>query len=127
MMRYLCVLGGGAVGSLARYMVGVAIMSRWTGRFPIATFLINVTGSFAIGVLATLLGDTANPNLRPLIITGLLGGYTTFSSFEWETFGAIRGGALGIGLLYLVGSVVLGYLACWLGVAAVGLWSSRAG
>jgi CrcB protein len=84
-MRYLCVLGGGAVGSLLRYVAGVAIMTRWSGRFPIATFLINVTGSFAIGVLATLLADVTNPLWRPLIITGVLGGYTTFSSFEWET------------------------------------------
>jgi CrcB protein len=125
MMRYLCVLGGGAAGSLLRYLAGVAIMSRWTGRFPIATFLINVTGSFAIGLLATLLADSANPNLRPLIITGLLGGYTTFSSYEWETFGAIRGGAAGVGLLYLVGSVLVGYLACWLGTLLATLWVSR--
>jgi len=127
MMRYLCVLGGGAVGSLLRYLAGVAIMSRWTGRFPIATFLINVTGSFAIGLVATLLANSANPNLRPLIITGLLGGYTTFSSYEWEAFGAVRGGAVGIGLLYLVGSVVIGFLACWLGVALATLWAGRTG
>jgi CrcB protein len=121
-MRYLCVLGGGAVGSLLRYMAGIAIVSRWSGRFPIATLLINVTGSFAIGVLATLLADAANPLWRPLLITGLLGGYTTFSSFEWETFAAARGGDSAIAGLYLVGSVVLGFLACWLGVALVGLW-----
>jgi CrcB protein len=120
-MRYLCVLGGGAVGSMLRYVAGVAIMSRWSGRFPIATFLINVTGSFAIGVLATVLARSTNPNLRPLLITGLLGGYTTFSSFEWETFSAARGGAGGIALLYVLGSLIVGYLACWVG-AAVGTW-----
>lgn len=124
-MRYLCVLGGGAVGSLLRYLAGIAIMSRWTGRFPFGTFLINVTGSFAIGVLATLLADVTNPLWRPLLITGLLGGYTTFSSFEWETLSAARGGAGGIAWLYLAGSVALGYLACWLGVAVAGLWSNR--
>lgn len=123
-MRYLCVLGGGAAGSLLRYVAGVAIMSRWSGRFPIATFLINVTGSFAIGVLATLLADSTNPNWRPLLITGLLGGYTTFSSFEWETLTAARGGAGGIALLYLLGSVVIGYGACWLGVAAASMLTS---
>jgi CrcB protein len=111
------VLGGGAIGSLLRYLAGVAIMSRWTGRFPIATFLINVTGSFAIGVVSSLLADATNPLWRPLLITGLLGGYTTFSSFEWETFSAVRGGAGGIALLYVLGSVLVGYLACWLGVA----------
>ena len=81
-----------------------------------ATFLINVTGSFAIGVLTTLLADVTNPLWRPLLIVGMLGGYTTFSSFEWETFAAARGGAAGIALLYVAGSVILGYLACWLGV-----------
>jgi fluoride exporter len=104
------------VGSLLRYVAGVAIMSRWGGRFPIATFLINVTGSFAIGALATVLGNVSNPLWRPLLIVGVLGGYTTFSSFEWETFAAARGGAGGIALLYVLGSVILGYAACWLGV-----------
>ena len=113
------------MGSLLRYLAGIAIMSRWTGRFPLGTFLINVTGSFAIGVLATLLADVTNPLWRPLLITGVLGGYTTFSSFEWETLSAARGGAGGIAWLYLAGSVALGYLACWLGVAVAGLWSNR--
>ena len=67
---------------------GVAIMSRWSGRFPIATFLIHVTGSFAIGALAMLLAIGAYPLWRPLPIVGMLGGYTTFSSFEWETLAA---------------------------------------
>ena len=123
-MRYLCVLGGGAVGSLLRYVAGIAIMSRWSGRFPLATFLINVTGSFAIGVLSTLLADTTNPNWRPLLITGLLGGYTTFSSFEWESFSNVRSGFGSVALLYVMGSVVLGYLACWLGVAVASMLSS---
>lgn len=123
-MRYLCVLGGGAAGSLLRYIAGVAIMSRWSGRFPIATFLINVTGSFFIGLLATLLADSANPNWRPLLITGLLGGYTTFSSFEWEALAAARGGAGGIALLYILGSVIIGFGACWLGVAAASMLTS---
>jgi CrcB protein len=123
-LRYLCVLGGGAVGSLLRYIAGVAIMTRWSGRFPIATFLINVTGSFAIGLISSLIADATNPLWRPLLITGLLGGYTTFSSFEWETFSAARGGAGGIAILYVVGSVVTGYLACWLGVVVASMLSS---
>jgi CrcB protein len=123
-MKYLCVLGGGAVGSLIRYLAGVAITTRWTGRFPLATFLINVTGSFAIGVLGTLLADSTNPNWRPLLITGLLGGYTTFSSFEWEAFSSFRQGIAGIALLYMTGSVLLGYLACWLGVVVTTMLSS---
>jgi len=124
-MRYLCVLAGGAVGSLLRYLAGIAITSRWTGSFPLATFLINVTGSFGIGVLATVLASSSNPNWRPLLITGLLGGYTTFSAFEWETLSAVRGGFSGIALLYALGSVALGYLACWLGTLTATLLFDR--
>ena len=124
-MRYLCVLLGGAAGSLLRYVAGVAIMSRWGSQFPLGTFVINVTGSFAIGLLATLLADATNPNWRPLVITGLLGGYTTFSSFEWETFSAARSGALGIAWLYVLGSVILGFVACWLGVATATWWTNH--
>jgi CrcB protein len=126
-MRYLCVIGGGAAGSLLRYLAGIAITSRWNHPFPIATFLINVTGSFAIGVLGTTLANSTNPNWRPLLITGLLGGYTTFSSFEWETLVAARGGAAGIALLYLAGSVVLGFVACWLGVVIASTLTSTRG
>lgn len=126
-MRYLCVLAGGAAGSLLRYVAGLAITSRWNGSFPMGTFLINVTGSFAIGVIATLLANATNPLWRPLLITGVLGGYTTFSSFEWETLSAARGGSIGIAWLYLAASVALGYLACWLGVVAAGFWSGKNG
>lgn len=126
-MRYLCVLAGGAAGSLLRYVAGLAITSRWNGSFPMGTFLINVTGSFAIGVIASLLANATNPLWRPLLITGVLGGYTTFSSFEWETISAARGGATGIAWLYLIASVALGYLACWLGVTAAGFWSGKNG
>ena len=122
-MRYLCVLGGGAVGSLLRYMTAVAVATWWTGRFPLATFVINVTGSFAIGVLATVLTEAANPLWRPLLIAGLLGGFTTFSAFEYEALATARAGDGGIAMLYVLGSVVCGFAACWLGSASVGLWS----
>ncbi|HEY3835607.1 MAG TPA: CrcB family protein [Bryobacteraceae bacterium] len=123
MMRYLCVMAGGALGSLLRYVAGLAIMSRWGGSFPMGTFVINVTGSFAIGVLSTLLAGAVNPLWRPLLIVGVLGGYTTFSSFEWEAFANTRGGAGGLALLYVLGSVLFGYIACWLGATAAGLWN----
>src|SRR5580704_9929756 len=117
----MVMLGGGA-GSLARYVVGTAIMNRVGGRFPLGTVFINITGSFLIGFLMTLLTERLdlNPNWRFLLVVGFLGGYTTFSSFEWETFGLMRDGARWLGLLNVVGSVVIGYLAVWLGVAAAG-------
>ena len=120
-MRFLLVLVGGAVGSLARYTAGLALTERFGSRFPIATMTINVTGSFLIGVIMTIITERfpGDLNWRPLLVTGFLGGYTTFSSFEWETYAAVRHGGLWIGVANVVGSVTLGYLAVWLGSALV--------
>lgn len=109
-------MAGGATGSLTRYLAGLAINDHYDGRFPLATFLINVTGSFLIGLLLVLLDkeDLLHPNLRPLLVTGFLGGYTTFSSFEWETF-ALGRSTPPLAVVYSVSSVILGFLACWAG------------
>lgn len=117
MIPYLLVLLGGGTGALARFAAGSAIMSRFGGRFPLGTLAINVSGSFAIGFLMTLLTERyqLDPAWRLLLVVGFLGGYTTFSSFEWETFTAVRDGQLWSGLLNIVSSVVLGYVAVWLG------------
>ena len=117
MESYLIVMLGGAAGSLVRFVVGSAVMSRTGGRFPWGTILINITGSFLIGFLMTWLTErlTPHPNLRLLLVVGFLGGYTTFSSFEWETFTLVRDGARWLGLINVVGSVVFGYAAVWLG------------
>jgi len=116
-MKYLLILAGGGAGSLLRYLAGSAIMSRLGGRFPVGTLAINVTGSFAIGLLMTLFTERFQPhtNLRLLLVVGFLGGYTTFSSFEWETYAAIRQGGFWMGLSNIVGSVAMGYAAVWLG------------
>src|SRR5271170_6435072 len=117
--RYLMVMLGGGAGSLVRYVVGTAIMSRAGGSFPLGTVFINVTGSFLIGFIMTILTErlSPHPNLRLLLVVGFLGGYTTFSSFEWETLGLVRDGGWWLGLLNTVGSVLLGYIAVWLGAA----------
>jgi fluoride exporter len=115
--RYLVVLAGAGLGGLARYAAGTWIMAKYGGRFPLGTFIINVTGSFFIGVLMTLFAERLqpHPNWRLFLVVGILGGYTTFSSFEYETYEAIRGGERWMGMLYVTGSVVLGYLGVWLG------------
>jgi fluoride exporter len=115
------VLFGGGIGSLVRYVVGTEITRRFGWRFPpVGTMVINITGSFLIGLLMTLLTQRfSNPNLRLLLVIGFLGGYTTFSSFEYDTLLAVQSGAMWMGLLNVVGSVVLGYLAVWLGVVLV--------
>jgi len=115
--RYLAVLAGAGLGGLFRYLVSLWLSQRFPGPFPAGTFFVNISGSFLIGLLMALLTERfhASPNLRLFLIVGVLGGYTTFSSFEYEIFQAARTGERWIGLLYGVGSVVCGYFAVWLG------------
>jgi CrcB protein len=114
-MRYLQVLLGGAAGSLLRYAIGIFVLEHYRGRFPIGTFLINVIGSFFIGVVTTSL----EAGWRPLLVTGVLGGFTTFSAFEWETFSLNQDGFPAMAILYAVSSVATGFLACWGGAQLV--------
>ena len=117
MIRYLLVAIGGGLGSLTRYVAASAIMPRHGGKFPLGTLVVNVTGSFLIGFLMTALTDRfkLDPNWRLLLVVGFLGGYTTFSSFEWETYSAVRDGGPWVGMLNVVSSVMLGYVAVTLG------------
>ena len=122
MDKYLVVLAGAGLGGLARYVAGTWIMAKYGGRFPLGTFVINITGAFLIGVLMTLLTQRfhPHPNWRLFLVVGILGGYTTFSSFEYELFQAVRDGERWLGLVYLTGSVALGYLGVWLGTVLAG-------
>jgi CrcB protein len=120
MEKYFIVLLGGAIGSLARYLAGTSIMSRYPGRFPLGTVIVNVTGCFLIGAIMTALTQKmAHPNWRLFLVVGFLGGYTTFSSFAWETYIAVRDGSPWAGLFNVITSVFLGYVAVWLGVICV--------
>ncbi len=107
------------MGSLTRYLLGRAILQRFpNSQFVWGTFTINVTGSFLIGLLMTLLMERWNmssPYLRLLLVVGFLGGYTTFSSFEYEGYLSVRSGHYLTAFLYLAGSVVAGYGAVFLG------------
>lgn len=118
----MVVMLGAGLGGLTRYVAGTWIAGRFGGRFPLGTFLINVTGSFLIGVLMTLLTERfqPHPNWRLFLVVGVLGGYTTFSSFEYETFQAVRTGAHWIGLFYMASSVLVGYFGVWLGAVLAG-------
>jgi CrcB protein len=116
--KYLLVMVGGAVGSLMRFVMTSAIMTRYAGRFPLGTFAVNVAGSFAIGVLMTIFaGRQLHQNWRLFLVVGLLGGYTTFSSFEYEAYLAGREGDFALAVLYIVLSVVCGLAALLVGVA----------
>lgn len=110
---------GGALGAIARYQVASMIQARIPAGFPWGTFVVNVTGCLVMGVAATLLSErlVVHPNWRYLIPIGFIGAYTTFSTFEMETFRAVADGAWFTGALNVVGSVLAGYVALWLGVA----------
>src|ERR1051325_2088439 len=116
-MRYLLVALGGGTGALARYIAASAIMTRFGGKFPLCTLVINVTGSFLIGWLMTALTErfVLDPAWRLLLVVGFLGGYTTFSTLEWETYTAVRDGGGWTGIVNVVASIMLGYIAVWLG------------
>lgn len=118
MQKYLMIAAGGALGSIARYWVGTAVASRTGSRFFYGTFVVNMTACLIIGFSLTWLGQRTgiNPAWRFLIPIGFVGAYSTFSTFEFETFTYLQASAFLIAALYVSLSVLLGLLAVWLGV-----------
>ena len=115
----LAVGAGGFVGALARYGVSLAVARFWTRDFPLATLLINVSGSFILGLFSTWAAGRigVDPAWRLFVATGFVGAYTTFSTVEYETERLLHAGAAGWALLNVVSSVVAGFLAVRLGVS----------
>lgn len=115
--RCLVLSLGGALGVNARYWMGILI-GRWVGsRFPWSTVFINVSGSFAIGLAAAGLAHRwPHPLLRLFIVAGFLGGYTTFSTFSYESLKLWEDGQRGIAIVHSAGSVLAGLAAVILGV-----------
>src|ERR1700750_2423495 len=117
MSRYLLVLLGAGLGGVARYAAATLINVRFPGKFPFGTVGVNITGCFHIGLLMPLFLDPMHPreNWRLLLVTGILGGYTTFSSFMWEAVQAATLGEVAVAAMNIVASVVVGYAAVWCG------------
>jgi len=119
----LAVALGGALGSLLRYLIAGAVQSAaWPG-FPWGTFLVNISGGFAMGIIAELAALKLNmtPEVRAFLTIGILGGYTTFSTFSLDSVLLIERGAYVSAALYISGSALLSILALF-----AGLWLVRA-
>lgn len=108
---------GGALGAMARYLVGLGALRAFGPGFPYGTFAINVLGSGAIGVLAVLLAEREGGRLAPFLITGVLGGFTTFSAFSLESVLLLQRGAVAAAGLYILGSVALSLAGTAAGIA----------
>jgi CrcB protein len=116
-VAFFWVAVGGAVGAAARYGVAEWMGRRWGWSFPWGTLAVNVTGSLAIGLLMTLLlSRGADPSHRLLLVTGFLGGYTTFSAFSFETLALLEERRWEAAAFYVLGSVLLGVLGCGIGL-----------
>ena len=117
MQKYLYIALGGGLGSIARYWVGSTVAGRMGARFPYGTFVINMTACVLLGFAMTYLGKRTglNPSWRFFIPIGFIGAYSTFSTFEWETFSTLRTGAFFMATLYAVSSLFLGLVAVWAG------------
>ena len=109
--KILAVAVGGSFGAVARYLINVSPLNAVFDKFPLPTFLINVTGSFLIGILLILLTDKleVSDNFRMAVIVGFLGAFTTFSTFEMEIYGLIRERYFMTAFGYLLLSVVVGF------------------
>jgi CrcB protein len=118
-MHYLLVFVGGGLGSTLRHIVNVLVGRSLGTAFPYHTFIINITGSAVMGLIAGYLafkGDASQP-WRLFLMTGVLGGYTTFSAFSLDAVLLYERGEIGLALLYVVGSVVLSIAGLFAGLA----------
>jgi len=113
-MTLVAVAFGGALGAVLRYLVGLAVV------FPLGTLAVNVLGSFIIGVVWAVFNAKGLQAWLPLVMTGILGGFTTFSAFSLDTLRLVEAGRLAAAGGYVMGSVLLSLMAC-----AIGLWIAK--
>lgn len=114
---------GGAIGAMLRYGLGAWVQGLSGPGFPWSTFLINISGSFLIGVvLRQSLDGALSPEWRLFLAVGVLGGYTTFSTFSWETLTLVQQGEWLKAFLYVAGSVTLGFVLVFVAYRLAGRW-----
>jgi CrcB protein len=120
MTKWLILIVAGSIGTIARYLVSETTNGLLGAKFAYGTLAVNLIGCFLIGFLISLSESkfALTPNLRLFLIVGLLGAFTTFSAFMLETSNLIKEGHSGLALLYVLASVVVGFLIFRLGVLA---------
>ena len=112
MAEAMAVAIGGALGALSRFALAAWIRQWWASPFPVATFVVNVIGSLALGYVLTVLPAKPAAGIwGALVATGFLGAFTTFSTFSWETVALIRSGSVSLALLYVTLSLVVSLAA----------------
>ncbi len=125
-LRFLCICLGGAFGTGARYLLGGWVERLTASALPIGTLCVNALGSFLLGLImhVALTTDALSPTMRYTLTTGVMGGFTTYSTFNQETVESLRGGAWGLAALSvaitLVGCLVAGFLGLAAGRLLVG-------
>lgn len=117
-MNYLLTFLGGGIGATARYWLQGFVYRFASAGFPYGTLVVNILGSFIIGVVMTLLGErfVVSPSVRVFLTMGILGGFTTFSTFSYETMALLRDGSYGLGFLNVLASVGICLFSTWLGI-----------
>lgn len=112
---------GGALGAMLRYLVGVAVFRLWSGGFPLGVLTVNIAGSFLMGMFVVAAAHKGLTHWGPFVMTGILGGFTTFSAFSFEAVTLYERGAMGQAAVYVGASVIFSIA----GLLA-GLWCARA-
>jgi CrcB protein len=113
---------GGAIGSVARFACVTGATRLFGTGFPLGTLFVNVLGSFAMGLVFVWLSERELLRHAPLLMAGVLGGFTTFSAFSLDALKLWEAGAHGALLVYVLGSVILSVLALWAGVMMMRGW-----
>lgn len=117
----LLVGAGGAIGSIARFLSQQMIARYYPSSFPWGTLIVNIVGCFIIGIVYAFgeKGNLLSPDMRLLLATGFCGGFTTFSTFAYENISMMREGELLYTFMYIAASIIVGFLAAYIGVLIV--------
>lgn len=113
---------GGAIGASLRYLVNVAAVRLVGMNFPVGTVVVNVLGSLIMGLLVVILAEKSGTRYAPFLMTGILGGFTTFSAFSLDAITLYERGQIGLAFVYVAGTVIVALAALFLGMTIARGW-----